>query len=121
MNQSLESLLVSGGDDRMRVHPRTGLNKYGTAPRIRDAVPFGSCTASSPIEVGLRGARRYLERDPLFRAADWLTSMNRAWELTRAARAAWRPDVSPADLAPVTGVARRTYTLVERPLEMSHG
>lgn len=62
LNESLESLLVSGGDDRMTVSARTGLNKYGCAPRIRDAVPFGSCTASSPILLGLEGARVYLER-----------------------------------------------------------
>jgi selenocysteine lyase/cysteine desulfurase len=62
LNQSLATLLVSGGDDRMLVLPRSGLNKYGTAPRIRDAVPFGSCTASSPIELGLEGAREYLDR-----------------------------------------------------------
>lgn len=62
LNESLESLLVSGGDDRMTVSARSGLNKYGCAPRIRDAVPFGSCTASSPILLGLEGARAYLDR-----------------------------------------------------------
>lgn len=62
LNESLEVLLVSGGDDRMTVSARTGLNKYGCAPRIRDAVPFGSCTASSPIQLGLEGARVYLDR-----------------------------------------------------------
>ncbi|MEM9455017.1 MAG: hypothetical protein AAGF11_12620 [Myxococcota bacterium] len=62
LNHSLESLLVSGGDGRIWVHPQSGLNKYGCAPRLRDAIAFGSCTASSPTELGLRGARRYLER-----------------------------------------------------------
>ncbi len=57
LNETLPALLVSGGDGRMRISPNTGLNKYGCAPRIRDAVPFGSCTASSPIELGLEGAR----------------------------------------------------------------
>jgi hypothetical protein len=62
LNESLESILVSGGDDRMHVSPATGLNKYGCAPRIRDAVAFGSCTASSPIRLGLEGARDALNR-----------------------------------------------------------
>ena len=62
LNESLAALLVSGGDDRMVISPRTGLNKYGAAPRVRDVVPFGSCTASSPIQLGLDGARTYLDR-----------------------------------------------------------
>lgn len=63
-------------------------------------------------------ARKYLERDPVFRAADWLGTLNRAWELNNAARDAWAPDVHPNELAPITGVARRSYELVERPLSV---
>jgi hypothetical protein len=43
-----EHLLASGGDDRLNVSLRTGLNKYGCAPWPRpDVISFGSCTASS--------------------------------------------------------------------------
>jgi hypothetical protein len=43
-----EYLLASGGDDRLTLDPRTGLNKYGCAPWPRpDVISFGSCTASS--------------------------------------------------------------------------
>lgn len=63
-------------------------------------------------------ARRYLERDPVFRAAAWLASVNRAWELIRAAREAWGPEVHPDALTPVTGSARRTYGDVGRALEL---
>jgi hypothetical protein len=43
-----EYLLASGGDDRLRLAPQTGLNKYGCAPWPRpEVISFGSCTASS--------------------------------------------------------------------------
>lgn len=54
---SLEALLVSGGDSRMQLELETGLNKYGCAPRVRGAVAFGNCTASSLSPAGLVGAR----------------------------------------------------------------
>jgi hypothetical protein len=62
LRATLEDLLVSGGDNRMELDEATGLNKYGTAPRVRSAVAFGSCTASSPIDVGLDAARAGLSR-----------------------------------------------------------
>lgn len=63
-------------------------------------------------------ARRYLDRDPVFRSAAWLATLNRAWELTRQAREAWSPDIHPDALGPVIGVARRRYELVERRVEV---
>ncbi len=61
-------------------------------------------------------ARRYLERDPLFRARDWLIGLSRTHELVSAARAAWGPEVHPDALGPIIGVARRTYLPLERAL-----
>ena len=43
-----DELLTLGGDSRSLLHT-SGLTAYGTTPRVREAVPFGSCTASSPI------------------------------------------------------------------------
>lgn len=59
-------------------------------------------------------ARRYLDRDPLFRAAEWLGAIGVAHELVGAARSAWRPGIHPEAMAHVTGVARRTYEPVGR-------
>lgn len=63
-------------------------------------------------------ATRYLDRDPLFRAAEWLGAINTAHEHVAAAKAAWRPGIHPDALAGVTGVARRSYEPVDRPLEV---
>ena len=37
----------------MAINPETGLNKYGCAPRSRDVLAVGSCTASSPTPRAL--------------------------------------------------------------------
>ena len=43
-----ETLLTEGGDDRLRLDPRTALNGYGCSPRPRPwAITFSSSTASS--------------------------------------------------------------------------
>ena len=43
-----ECLLASGGDERLLLDSRTGLNRYGCSPWPRpDLVTFASCTASS--------------------------------------------------------------------------
>lgn len=62
LNEALEVLLTSGGDDRMTVSVRTGLNRYGTSPRRRGAGPLGNCTASSPTSRALEGARAARDR-----------------------------------------------------------
>jgi len=46
---STEKLLELGADSRSMTN-KNGLTSYGTSPGPSDAVPFGSCTASSPIE-----------------------------------------------------------------------
>ncbi|MFT6628406.1 MAG: hypothetical protein ACJA1R_001667, partial [Flavobacteriales bacterium] len=60
INESLEELLTSGGDHRLRRLPETGLSKYRVAPHARDSVPLGSCTASSPSPSSLGSAERLL-------------------------------------------------------------
>jgi hypothetical protein len=59
-----ECLLASGGDDRLALDARTGLNKYGCAPwPLPDVISFGSCTASSLSEgafLAAETARRAL-------------------------------------------------------------
>jgi hypothetical protein len=63
----LEEILVAGGDARLAVDPKRGLNRYGTAPRPRpEAIHFSSSTASSISDYGFRLAdalrRRLLAR-----------------------------------------------------------
>ncbi len=44
----IDRLLVEGGDERLAIEPRSGLNRYGCSPRPRPGVlAFASCTASS--------------------------------------------------------------------------
>ncbi|GEL00116.1 hypothetical protein [Acidomonas methanolica] len=52
-----ESLMAEGGDERLTVDPRTGLNRYGCSHRPRPwAITFASSTASSLSERGFEGA-----------------------------------------------------------------
>lgn len=46
---STEELLTLGADSRSQIGSN-GLTQYGTSSGPRQAVPFGSCTASSPIQ-----------------------------------------------------------------------
>jgi hypothetical protein len=58
-----ESLLQSGGDQRLRVDPATGLNGYGCSHRPRPwAVTFASSTASSSSERGFAAAEATRQR-----------------------------------------------------------
>jgi hypothetical protein len=63
-----EWLLETGGDERLRVDPASGLNRYGCSHRPRPwAITFASSTASSISERGYAGAeamRRRLLGDP---------------------------------------------------------
>lgn len=53
LSTPLESLLISGGDSRLRVDPVSGYNRYGVPPRPRpDAVHFSSSTASAISDYG---------------------------------------------------------------------
>jgi len=58
----LAHLLQSGGDHRLIVDPATGVSPYRVAPQIRDSVPLGSCTASSPSVTAYRAAEKLLSR-----------------------------------------------------------
>ncbi len=52
-----EALMARGGDHRLAVDPRTGLNHYGCSHRPRPwAITFASSTASSLSERGFGGA-----------------------------------------------------------------
>lgn len=54
-----EYLMADGGDERLRIDPETGLNRYGCSHRPRPwAVTFSSSTASSLSERGYLGAER---------------------------------------------------------------
>ncbi|EHH67706.1 hypothetical protein [Gluconobacter morbifer] len=54
-----ETLMSSGGDSRLLVDPRTGLNRYACSHRPRPwAITFGSSTASSLSERGFGGAEQ---------------------------------------------------------------
>jgi hypothetical protein len=64
----LERILAAGGDSRLIVNPKTGLNRYGTVPRPRpEAVHFSSSTASSVSDYGFMLCER-LRRDLLHAA-----------------------------------------------------
>lgn len=63
-----EKLMTFGGDERLRLDPSTGLNKYGCGTRpMSDAAAFGSCTASTISERGYSAAEACRQR--LLRAA----------------------------------------------------
>ncbi len=54
---AVETLLASGGDDRLILDPATGLNRYGCAPWPRpEIIGFASCTASSLTEPQFHAA-----------------------------------------------------------------
>ena len=54
-----EYLMGTGGDVRLKIDPRTGLNQYGCSSRPRPwAITFASSTASSVSERGYGGAER---------------------------------------------------------------
>jgi hypothetical protein len=52
-------LLTLGGDTRLEVDPRTGLNRYGCSPSPRpEAITFSSCTATSSSDLAFDAAER---------------------------------------------------------------
>ncbi len=48
LNSDIKDLFVLGGDSRMDIDPKTGLNRYGCSPEPRNVFALSSCTASSP-------------------------------------------------------------------------
>jgi hypothetical protein len=60
---SLSSLLIAGGDERLHLDPATGLNRYGCAPFPREgAVELGSCTISSISPLALEATEQAFQR-----------------------------------------------------------
>ena len=57
VDESTEQILVAGADSRALLTV-AGLTRYGTRPSPRSAIPLGSCTASSPIELVYGAATR---------------------------------------------------------------
>jgi hypothetical protein len=54
-----ERILTMGGDNRLLIETRTGLNQYGCSPKPRPwAITFSSCTASSISDIGYQEAER---------------------------------------------------------------
>lgn len=54
-----EHLLTSGGDARLKLDPKTGLNAYGCSPRPRPwAITFASSTASSISDLAYQEVER---------------------------------------------------------------
>lgn len=54
-----ECLLTQGGDNRLQVDPKTGLNRYGCSPKPRPwAVTFASSTGSSVSDLAFLAAER---------------------------------------------------------------
>lgn len=59
----LESLLSSGGDERIAIDPRDGRSRYGIAPGLpKNEIWLASSTASAISERGQAAARRALEQ-----------------------------------------------------------
>ncbi len=64
-----EHLLASGGDARLTLDPKTGLNAYGCSPRPRPwAITFASSTATSISDLAYREVER-LRQDLISAAA----------------------------------------------------
>lgn len=74
----LETCLAAGGDHRLTPGPN-GLNAYRTATRPRQTAPLGSCTASSPSDLGWAEASAAFARwEASGRADSEVRAMNRA-------------------------------------------
>ena len=61
LDETLPNLLIAGSDQRAAPLPPHHLNKYGCSTSPRDALPLGSCTASSTSPRGYAAAERALE------------------------------------------------------------
>jgi hypothetical protein len=59
LDLALETLLATGGDDRLTLDGATGQNRYGCTPWPRpEIINFGSCTASSPSAPAFAHVRK---------------------------------------------------------------
>lgn len=62
--------------------------------------------------------QRALGRDPLFEMAAYQATINRVWLINRRARARFAEGTLPEDMSDLIGVARRSYTPIDEPLEL---
>lgn len=62
LDAPLPQLLQTGGDHRLIVDSNTGLTPYRVSSRTSDAIPLGSCTASSPSPYAYQAAEKLLAR-----------------------------------------------------------
>lgn len=80
-----EFLLTLGGDDRLRVDPQTGLNRYGCSPRPRPrAITFASSTATSVSDHAYRAVDDFRVATVAALARGDRTAVSRAFEQIRA-------------------------------------
>ena len=55
-------ILATGGDDRLVIDPKTGVNKYYCKPEFQKDVLFrGSCTCNLPTETAYLHAKKVFE------------------------------------------------------------
>jgi hypothetical protein len=60
---SFPLILTEGGDDRLKINPKTGVNKYFCTPEYEPDVLFrGSCTCNMPSELGYAAAKDAYEK-----------------------------------------------------------
>jgi hypothetical protein len=63
LDECLSRHLAEGGDDRLHIHPETGVNKYYCPPRpVKDVIIRSSCTCSPPSPDSFDSARILLRR-----------------------------------------------------------
>lgn len=63
LDECLSRHLAEGGDDRLHIHPETGVNKYYCPPRpVHDVIIRSSCTCSPPSPDSFDAARALLRR-----------------------------------------------------------
>lgn len=63
LDECLSRHLAEGGDDRLHIHPETGVNRYYCPPHpVEDVVIRSSCTCSPPSSDSFDAARTLLRR-----------------------------------------------------------
>ncbi len=93
LTSPLDRLLIEGGDERLAVEPRSGLNRYGCSPRPREGVlAFASCTASSISAEAYEQAescRRRMLREARAPGGSPLAAIARETQAVRQALVEW--------------------------------
>lgn len=73
-------------------------------------------TVERQIETLATHVQRYLDKDPLFRAEDYMATINKVWLLTSMARKRHAAGQTPDQMIDVIGEARRSYSELTGPL-----